>query len=298
MIRKWHRAAAAALAGAAVIAAQFMATTPARAAAPSITIFAKSRLAPVGGDVMLVYLGGTYGNATIHGKITGAAAGEVAALYAQQWPYTKPAVRLTTKTLTASAQVYSFLVAPDLATRYSVKLFARATARTALAISKTQYVYVLAYRWITGGTSCQNDRPVCHETFHIFTLVPDSALGVEMGKTVFPYVGANLSATGAPPLPQWLYLYAYNSGVTAAREMHTFEFENTLTFRITVGNDGFSFNFETCTRDSVDADGLGLPGSHGCGSVSRVSGTVYTYLGEPANPATPDTRRSTSPVSL
>ena len=298
MIRKWHRAAAAALLGAAAIAAQFVATAPAQAAAPSITIFAKSRLAPVSGDVMLVYLGGSYGNATIHGKVTGAAPGEVAALYAQQWPYTRPAVRLTTKTLTASAQVYSFLVAPNLATRYTVRLFASGAARTALAVSKTQDVYVLAYRWITGGQSCQNDRPVCHETFHLFTLVPNSALGVESGKQVYPYVGANLSTTGAPPLPQWLYLFAYNSSVSPASRLHPFEFENTLTFRITVGNDGFSFNFTACTRDSLDADGLGLPGSHGCGIVSRVSGTTYTYLGEPPNPATPDTSRSTSASSL
>jgi hypothetical protein len=115
---------------------------------------------------MIVYLGGLYGSATIHGKITGAAAGEVAVLYGQQFPYKKPPVRLAAVTLKSSAPVYSFTVTPDLATHYAVRLFASGTARAAIATSKVQNVYVLPKGNVTGGKSCQNDRPVCHETFH------------------------------------------------------------------------------------------------------------------------------------
>ena len=129
MVRTWQRAAVAALVGAAAIAAQLTGVVPAQAAAPTITIFATSKLAPVTGDVMIVYLGGLYGSATIHGKITGAAAGEVAVLYGQQFPYKKPPVRLAAVTLKSSAPVYSFRVTPDLATRYAVRLFASGTAR-------------------------------------------------------------------------------------------------------------------------------------------------------------------------
>ena len=186
----------AALAGAAAIAAQLTGVVPAQAAAPAITIFATSKLAPVTGDAMIVYLGGLYGSATVHGKITGTAAGEVAALYGQQFPYKKPPVRLATVTLKSGALAYSFTVAPDLATRYAVRLFASGTAKAPLATSKAQNLYVLAYRYYTGGKSCANDRPVCHETFHIYTIVPASALGTEIGQHVYPYVGVSLSSTG------------------------------------------------------------------------------------------------------
>ena len=280
MISTWRRAVVAALAGAAAIAAQLTSVVPAQAAAPTITIFATSKLAPVTGDVMIVYLGGTYGSATIHGKITGAAAGEVAVLYGQQFPYKKPPARLGAVTLKSSTPVYSFTVAPDLATRYAVRLFASGTAKAPLATSKAQNLYVLAYRYYTGGKSCANDRPVCHETFRIYTIVPAAAFGTEIGKHVYPYVGVNLSSTGIPPPPKWLYLNAYHSVVTAGhRTSSADEFENTFTFRFTIGNDGAYWNMDTCARDSESKDGLGLPGSHGCGYYHRVPGSSRLYLG-------------------
>ena len=91
MFRAWRRAAVVAVIGGAAIAAQLTAVVPAQAAAPTVTIAAGSKIKPVTGDVYAVYLGGSYGNATIHGTITGAAAGEVATLYAQRFPFTKAA---------------------------------------------------------------------------------------------------------------------------------------------------------------------------------------------------------------
>jgi hypothetical protein len=277
MLRPWRRAAVATLAGAAAIAAQLTLIAPAQAAAPTITIAATSKIAPVTGDVMIEYLGGTYGSAKIHGQITGAAAGEVAVLYGQQFPYKKPAVRRGAVTLKSSTLAYSFTVAPDLATHYTVKLFASATARVAMATSKVQNVYVVGNGNVTGGKVCNG--PVCQETFHLYWIVPPSALSTEMGKHTYPYVGVNLSATGTPPPPKWLYLNAYNSSVTKAKRVSASEFVNVLTFKFTTGNDGYYFNFAPCARDTVAKDGLGLPGSHGCGYLKRVSGTNIPYLG-------------------
>jgi len=279
MLRPWRRVAVAILAGTAAVAAQLAVIAPAQAAAPTITIFATSKLPVVTNDVFVVYLGGKYGSATIHGKITGAAAGEVAALYAQQFPYKKPPVRLGSVTLKSSTPVYSFPVTPILATHYVVKLFASGTAKAAIATSKVRNVYVLASGNVTGGKSCANDRPVCHETFHIYTIVPASALRTEMGKHIYPYVGVTLSPTSVPPPPKWLYLNAYHASVTAGRRINVGEFVHVFTFRFTIGNNGANFNWVTCDRDTVSRDGIGLPGSHGCGYLHRVSGTSTPYLG-------------------
>jgi hypothetical protein len=277
MPNAWRRTAVAALAAGAAIAAQFMAIAPAQAAAPAVTIGATAKLPPTTGDVYVFYRSGAYATAKIHGKITGAATGDVAALYAQQFPYKHPAVRLSAITLKTATATYSFTVTPTLATRYAVRLFASATARTPLASSPAQNVYVIAYGKVTGGSSCT--RPVCHETYHIYTIVPvASALSIEMGKHVYPYFGLNLSPTSEPPPPQWLYLNAGNAHVSAAHKISAVEFVNTLTLSFTIGNDGYYWNWGTCTRDTESKDGLGLPGYHDCG-VNRIPGTKYVYLG-------------------
>ena len=60
------------------MAAQLAAVVPAQAAAPAITAAATSGIPAVTGDVLVVFLGGTYGSARIHGTIAGASAGQVA----------------------------------------------------------------------------------------------------------------------------------------------------------------------------------------------------------------------------
>jgi hypothetical protein len=278
MLRAWRRATfVAVLAGSAAIAAQLAGVVPAQAATPAITIAATSSIPPVTGDVYVVYLSGKYGSARIHGTITGATTGEVATLYAQRFPYTTAAkpVRSITLSATGPATAYSFTVAPTLATRYQVKLFARKSATTPVATSPRQNVYVVTNGYITGGKAC--GRPVCHETLHIYTILPSSALGVEMGNAWYPYFGLNLSATSTPPPPRWLYLYAGHASVSGAHRISASEFENTLTYTFTVGNDGYYWDWTACTKDTVSRDGLGLPGSHGCGA-RRVLRTV-SYLG-------------------
>ena len=273
MFRAWRRAAVVALVGGAAIATPLAAVVPAQAAAPTITIAAASKIKPVTGDVYVVYLGGSYNNATIHGTITAAAAGEVATLYAQRFPYTKAPAPLHSVTLSgAGTRTYSFTVTPTLATRYEVKLFAKSTL---LANSPTKSVYAVANGSVTGGASC--GRPVCKETFHVYTVLPSSALSVEMRKHVYPYFGLNLAPDVEPPPPTWLYLNAGHASVSAAHRINANVFENTITFTFTIGNDGYHWAWVACTKDTVSADGLGLPGYHGCGA-SKVLRTVV-YLG-------------------
>ena len=98
-----------------------------------------------------------------------------------------------------------------------------------------------------------------------------------MSKHIYPYFGINLSATGTPPEPRWLYLDEGNASVSSARQISASEFEITVTFSFTIGNDGYYFDWNACEKDTLSADGLGLPGSHGCGA-RRISRNV-NYLG-------------------
>jgi hypothetical protein len=279
MRRAWRRVTlVATLTGSAAIAAQLAAVVPAQAATPTITVTATSRIPAVTGDVFVIFKNRTYGSARIHGTITGGTAGEVATLYAQRFPYSTAAkpVRSITLSATGPTAGYSFTVAPTLATRYQVKVFARKGATTALAISARQNLYVVADGYFTGGKNC--GRPVCRMTLHIYTIVPRSTLAVEMSKHLYPYVGLNLTtANGTPPPPKWLYLNAGHARVTAARRISATEFEMTLTFSATVGNDGYYLQWNWCVKDTQHKDGLGLPGTHGCG-VSRIRPNV-SYLG-------------------
>jgi hypothetical protein len=278
MLRAWRRAAIAALAGAAALAAQFAVIAPAQAAAPTITINATTLLPQVAkqtGDALVVYHGPRgSGKATIHGKITGAAAGEVAALYGQQFPYKKPAVRLGAVTLKSSAPVYSFPVAPALATRYVVRLFANSTAKSALATSAVKNVYVTPLGSITFNFNCP--RPQCHLFVHLKEFVPSSALSTEMGKHFYKYFAVTLSATNHnPPFPKILILNAGHPVLSGLRKVNSGEFAFTLEWTFTVGNDFFSPLPTECQKDSLTKDGLGLPGSHGCGATKLSTSQFY-----------------------
>ena len=279
MLRAWRRVTlVATLTGTAAIAAQLAAVVPAQAATPTITVAATSRIHAVTGDVFVIFKDSKYGSARIHGTITAVTAGEVATLYAQRFPYTTAAkpVRSITLSATAPTATYSFTVAPTLATRDQVKLFARKGATVPLATSARQSLYVAADGYFTGGKNC--GRPVCRLTLHIYTFVPRSTLGLEMSKHLYTYLGVKLStATGTPPPPKWLYLNAGHPKVSAARRISATEFELTLTYSVTVGNDGYYIEWNWCTKDTQHRDGLGLPGSHGCGA-SRIQPNV-SYLG-------------------
>jgi hypothetical protein len=273
MLKTWRRTALVALAAGAAVAVQLTAVVPAQAAAgPAITIAATSKLRVVSNDVFVVYKAGTYAIAMIHGTITNAD-GDVATLYAQQFPFKKAPVQVgNSMTIKAAKWRYSWTVTPTLLTKYAVRLTASGKK---VATSRVQNVYVVSNEEYSAWQKCS--RPVCHETLRIYTYVPDSALGFEMAKHVYPYFGISLSRTGTPKPPAWYYLNDGHPSVTKARRISATEFENTLTLSFTIGNDGFSFDGFTCTRDNVSKDGIGLPGYHDCGA-SRIPASIY-YLG-------------------
>ena len=71
--------------------------------------------------------------------------------------------------------------------------------------------------------------------------------------------------------------HVVNSAFDQARVNYDGRFENTLTFSFTIGNDAYNWAWTACVKDTVSRDGLGLPGSHGCGA-RRVLRTA-SYLG-------------------
>jgi hypothetical protein len=276
MLRSWRRGAIVALVAGAAIAAQLVAISPALAAGPTVSITATSKF-KVTNDVFVVYHIAAFDKATIHGTVKGGAAGEVATLFAQQFPFKKVPVKAGTVTLKGGTATYSFTVTPTLYTKYSVRLFASKTATKTLASSGTQILYVASDQSFSNPSPANCARPVCHESLTVDTFVPGSALGYEMGKHDYPYFGANFNATKVPPPPSWVYLNGGHAAVTKARKLSATEFQNKLTFSFTIGNNAANWIGLFCTKDNVYKDGLGLPGSHGCGS-SRIS-TSTPYVG-------------------
>jgi hypothetical protein len=282
MLRAWRRVTLVALTGAAAFAAQLAGVAPAQAAGPVITIAASSKIGPVTGYVVVEYRGGKDASARIHGTITGATAGDVATLYAQSFPFAKAPAPIRSATLSAVAPAaYSFTVTPTLATRYTVRLSAGKTAARPLATSPVQNVYVSIGGTSTGTGLCAlPGPPACRVTFHVFFIVPSSALKVEMSKPLYPYFAVRFGPPNGPtpPPPAWLYLNAGHPSFTAAQRISADKFERTLTFSFTVGvNSSENWAWGICVKDTLAKDGLGLPGHHGCGS-RRVRRTA-DYLG-------------------
>jgi hypothetical protein len=54
------------------------------------------------------------------------------------------------------------------------------------------------------------------------------------------------------------------------------EFTATIKLTFNIGNSGYHYHDSVCTKDTETQDGIGLPGSHGCGS-ERIP-TSHGYL--------------------
>jgi hypothetical protein len=239
---------------------------------PALTISATSAFKPVTGDVFVAFMGGSSAKATIRGTVAGAAKGDVVRLYSQQFPFTAAPVRVGSGTLSAAKQSYAFTVTPTLATRYRVELF---KGTKLLATSVTRAVYVVTGGTVKGGAKC--GRPVCHEQFVIDEFMPASALTYEMSKHVYPYFGLTLGAVNVPPPPKVLLLGGGNASVTKPKRISAGGLEFKISYTFTIGNHSYYWLWGACTKDAVTKDGLGLPGSHGCGA-KQISANAG-YLG-------------------
>jgi hypothetical protein len=279
MKRTAFRIAATAFIAGAITAPQLPALAAPRAT-PAISIVAKSQFPKVTRDVYVTFGLDSVKSATISGKVTGGATGEVLRLYAQQFPFKKAPAVAGHMPVSGATQPYSFTVTPTLATRYQVKLFKTSSAHTSLAASEKVIVYVTANRQERGGDSCNEpgQRPVCHQTWHVHVFVPPSTLRTEMPKRWFVYFGIKLSPTGEPSPPKFLKLGAGNPRVSKPQKINAHEYALTIKFTFRIGNNGYFYEFDPCQRDTQARDGLNLPGHHGCGTL-KVIGSKRQYIG-------------------
>lgn len=283
MLNRWRTAIVLFLAASAAVVGQLAAVAPADAVTgPTISIAVRSTSHPVTGDVYVVFDGGVNAYGHFHGTITGAKAGEVAALYGQVWPYKKPPVRIQSAVLKASNTTYSFTARPRQATRYAVRLFLNGNrGAPALATSKAVNLYVIPALIFKGGSgACTTGVPVCHKTGHVLFIVPSFTEQLEMGKHLYPYFGLALSSKKVPPPPDTLTLDGGHAQVSKVRKNSAIEFEFTVSFSFNVGTLFYEYHWTTCTKATEAQDGVGLPGSHDCGA-PKIQRINY-YLGEPS----------------
>jgi len=245
---------------------------PAAVLAP---VSVKSALPRVTGDVYVVYRGGTQADADVYGEVTKATDGEVAELFAQQFPFRKAPAEAGSVILhtTDGTARYEFQVAPALATRYQVKLFQSSTATKPFATSAVATIYVALGGSAANPVTCK--RPVCHESLLMISYVPPAALATETAKVWYPYFAVNLAPSKVPPDPQWLIRDGAGGQVTASHRVSADEFTATVTFTFRVGNDAYSWDWNACSADTEAQDGIGLPGHHGCGDQRVLDSAAY-----------------------
>ena len=243
--------------------------------ASAIQIAAKSRLAPVSGDVYVGYRGGKDATGQILGQVKGVARGEVAGLYAQPFPYARPPARVGSVILSpGKSAAYSFTVTPSMATRYTVRVFPDSSATAAVAHSPAVTVYVVPWTESNNDQNCQ--RPVCHETFHMLVLVPAAALDTEMAKQWYPYFGLNLAPSKTPPAPKWMQLDKGAARVFGTHRISATEYGFTITYSFRIDNDAYWWIWNACSQDTEAENGMGLPGHHSCGSSRLPASVAYT----------------------
>jgi serine/threonine-protein kinase len=245
----------------------------------SFPITARSGLAPQSGAVWVMYGDGGAAQAQVYGEVKGARRGYVARLYAQPFPFTAKPAAVASVTLHPAHKLapYAFKVTPVLATRYYVSVFASRKSKRLLGSSPTAAVYVTPTMTHTTAKTCS--RPTCHETFTLKVRVPPSALGTELAKRWYTYFGLTLSKSAALPKgPAVLQLGAGSPKIGTPRRIAADEYAVTVTFSFPIGKKGANIWFwAACAPDSETADGIGLPGAHGCGA--KAIPAVHSYLG-------------------
>lgn len=250
---------AAILTGCGLIAAGAVPAVAASRPAVHIAITAKSRLAKVTGDTLVAYKGGKYALATISGTVTGASGTAQAELLARPFGQRK-FQQVAAQPLTSGR--YSFTQRPTAATTYQVQVTSGSTTARA---KHPVAVYVEGIIRQTGGHRCRNFHPVCTQTLRLYVVVPPAAYRNESGKYWFRYAGLRLGRAGhTPPLPRYLRR-DHRATASRPRKLHADEFLVVLRFRFGIGARSYRLAMGYCTRDTEKADGLGLPGHHGCG---------------------------------
>jgi hypothetical protein len=256
--------------------------SPSPAANPvTVAIAAKSHLHKVfpGGYVYVGYHSGKDASAQLSGQIKGVPKGAVAKLYAQRFPFSDAPSVVSSEPLSPSGSGataladYEFTVTPTLETRYVVKVFHDSKATSPAATSPQTTVYVTGWTFSSDDVKCQ--RPTCHEHFTIKVQVPPQAIDSELAKAWYPYFGLRLGPDKAPPAPRTQILNAAGASVSSSRKISADTYTLTIDFTFEIGDHAYSWNWSACSRDTVDQNGLGVPGHHGCGDLRIKTSSDY-----------------------
>jgi hypothetical protein len=255
---------------------------PARPIA-DLSISATTKFAPIGSYVYVGFQDGAYATARISGLLTRLIPGQVAVLYAQPFPFRQAPAPVGTIVLPQddAPDGFAFTVRPSVATRYTVKVFADSTEKQLTGRSQATTVYVSVIFTQTYKNKCSTNTsvPVCHTYYHYRIQAPAQALQVELSKQLYAYFGIRLSPTTQPPAPKVLTLGAGDVRVGTPRQISATEFTVDITYTVRT-SEGATWDANVCLKDTEQADGVGLPGSHGCGA-RRIPKSVFLhgYLG-------------------
>ena len=226
-----------------------------------------------------MYGDGGAAQAQVYGEVKGARRGYVAWLYAQPFPFTAKPAAVASVTLHPAHKLapYAFKVTPVLATRYYVSVFASRKSKRLLGSSSTAAVYVATTMTHTTARACS--RPTCHETFTLKVRVPPSTPRHRARETVVHLLRAHPVEVGHPAQgPGGVAAGRRSPKISAPRRISADEYAVTVAFSFPIGKKGANTWFwAACAPDSETADGIGLPGAHGCGA--KAIPAVHSYLG-------------------
>jgi eukaryotic-like serine/threonine-protein kinase len=218
--------------------------------------------------------------AFLSGAIAHATTGEVAQLYAQQFPYTSPPEPAGSVTLhpNGGTAAYSFTLSPALATRYQVRLLRSTAAATPLAVSAIKTVYVVGYAaYFSNPDSapinmglCPAGQSACTATFPVTVYVPPAALRGEMSQREYVYRPPAGTAAGRATSLQ----RDNGATISAPQRVGTDAYEVVVSLSSAAGP-----AFGYCTEQTEAQDGIGLPGPSACGSANVPATAEYIWGG-------------------
>ena len=247
----------------------------------TLPVTATSGFKSVDGDVYVQYHDRADSNAEIKGSVPDATAGEVARLYSQPFPFTGAPVLVATYAIGGGSS-YAFGVSPVVATHYQVRLFKTATAATALANSAVTTIYVV--ETVNQNVTHCSARPFCRGKYVLTVYVPPAALPAELSKHWYVYIGVNLQPSGTNPPPPADLLIANGSpplasgtaSVTASQRTGADSYTATINDSFNWGDHAYTtLYWMACDKNTEAVDGVGLPGSHGCGDARVANGNEY-----------------------
>jgi len=208
--------------------------------------------------------------ATISGTVSGFTPGDVVSLLQEPFGTKSFANTGSAVTLTNSGS-YSFTVTPSLATQYEVQV---STAGTLDIASDTATVYVsVRTTFGTARTKCNSIPSLCTFSFKLYVYVPASAYASESHKHLYEYLSQWYSAGASPT---WYYR-SKTARAAGPKKLSRGEMEYSLTFYVHLRGGHNYWETYSCTKADEGADGLGLPGHHGCGN-KRINATAI-YVG-------------------